>query len=92
MAVPDTLAEKLALFRKRGRVMTYREGVFLEPSWIAVYLGQGVVPEGYDQRADRPSDAALAQALAQLRTETRDAVMTMPDHAAYIAQSGAASA
>ncbi|WP_414893880.1 tryptophan halogenase family protein [Sphingomonas sp. Leaf38] len=92
MAVPDTLAEKLALFRKRGRVMTYREGVFLEPSWIAVYLGQGVVPAGYDQRADRPSDAALAQALARLRTETRDAVMTMPDHAAYIAQSGAAAA
>ncbi|WP_426282865.1 tryptophan halogenase family protein [Sphingomonas sp. NFX23] len=92
MDVPDTLAEKMTLFRQRGRVMTYREGVFLEPSWIAVYLGQGVVPKGYDQRADRPSDAALVQALARLRTETRDAVMTMPDHAAYIAQSGAAAA
>jgi tryptophan halogenase len=92
MDVPDTLAEKMTLFRQRGRVMTYREGVFLEPSWIAVYLGQGVVPKGYDQRADRPSDAALVQALARLRTETRDAVMTMPDHAAYIAQSGGATA
>ena len=89
MAVPDTLAEKMELFRRRGRVMTYREGVFLEPSWIAVYLGQGVVPAGYDQRADRPSDAALAQALARVRAETREAVATLPDHAAYIARVGA---
>jgi tryptophan halogenase len=92
MDVPDTLAEKLALFRERGRVIKYREGVFLEPSWIAVYLGQGIVPKGYDQRADRPSDAVLAQALTRLRDETRQAVASMPDHAAYIAKLGAAAA
>jgi tryptophan halogenase len=91
MAVPDSLAEKMALFRRRGRVMTYREGVFLEPSWIAVYLGQGVVPAGYDQRADRPSGATLAQALDRLHDETQHAVAGMPDHAAYIAAIGAAA-
>ena len=92
MAVPDTLVEKMALFRRRGRVITYREGVFLEPSWIAVYLGQRVVPQGYDQRADRPSDAALAQALARLRAETGAAAAGMPGHAAYLATLGATAA
>jgi tryptophan halogenase len=55
-------------------------------------LGQGIVPKGYDQRADRPSDAVLAQALTRLRDETRQAVASMPDHAAYIAKLGAAAA
>ena len=54
MPIPDTLADKLELFRRRGRVVKYREGVFLDASWIAVYLGQGVVPEGHDLRADAP--------------------------------------
>jgi tryptophan halogenase len=46
MPIPDTLADKLELFRRRGRVVKYREGVFLDASWIAVYLGQGIVPGG----------------------------------------------
>ncbi len=91
MDIPDTLAEKIDLFRRRGRVMTYREGAFLEPSWIAVYLGQGIVPQAYDQRADFPPDAALSKALAQLRGDTASAVATMPDHAAYISNIGAAA-
>ncbi|WP_343044441.1 tryptophan halogenase family protein [Sphingomonas hominis] len=91
MTVPDTLAEKIELFRRRGRVMTYREGVFLEPSWIAVYLGQRIEPAGYDQRADAPPAAALARALQRLRDETQAAVATMPDHAAYLSMIGAAA-
>jgi tryptophan halogenase len=71
--------------------MTYREGVFLEPSWIAVYLGQRIEPAGYDQRADAPPAAALARALQRLRDETQAAVATMPDHAAYLATIGAAA-
>ena len=44
MEVPDTLHEKIELFRRRGRVVKYREGVFLDASWIAVYLGQQIDP------------------------------------------------
>ena len=61
MPIPDTLADKLELFRRRGRVVKYREGVFLDASWIAVYLGQGVVPEGHDLRADAPPAESIAR-------------------------------
>src|SRR4051812_10973839 len=64
MDVPDTLQEKIELFRRRGRVVKYREGVFLDASWIAVYLGQRVVPEGHDMRADAPPTEALVRAMA----------------------------
>ena len=86
MRVPYSLAEKIELWRARGRVMAYGEGVFLEPSWIAVYLGQGVTPRGYDQRADGPDAAGLDRALATLRNATADAVRGMPDHADFLAR------
>ncbi|MFL6578253.1 MAG: tryptophan halogenase family protein, partial [Povalibacter sp.] len=47
MEIPDSLAHKMELFRHRARVVTYKDGLFLEPSWLAVYLGQRVIPRGY---------------------------------------------
>jgi tryptophan halogenase len=84
MRVPNTLHEKMELFRRRGRVAKYREGVFLDASWIAVYIGQGIVPEGYDMRAGLPSSRALADAMTALRSEIRRRAEAMPDHRAHI--------
>ena len=85
MPIPDSLAAKLDLFRAHGRVVKYRQGVFLEPSWLAVYLGQGVVPAAYDQRADGVATPALQRALDKLRADTAAAVAAMPDHGDYLA-------
>ncbi len=53
-------------------------------SWLAVYLGQGIVPEGRDPRADIPADAALDRAMAGLRAEIDAAVAAMPGHRATL--------
>ena len=92
MAIPDTLAEKMDLFRRAGRVSQYGEGLFLEPSWLAVYLGQGIVPHGWDQRADAPAIDGLDRAVSALRTQVAATVAAMPDHAAFIAGRNAAVA
>ncbi len=84
MEIPDSLAAKIELFRKRGRIVKYRQGVFLEPSWLAVYIGQGIVPEDYDPRADGPS--GLAEALNSLRASVRAAAESMPPHSAFLAR------
>jgi tryptophan halogenase len=86
MEIPDSLAEKLELFRRRGRVVKYREGVFLEASWIAVYLGQRVTPVGHDMRADMPSADALARGMETLHGQIRAVVERMPDHAAMLSR------
>jgi len=85
MKVPDSLAEKIELFRRRGRVVKYREGVFLDASWIAVFLGQGIVPERHDLRADAPPIDALERGARSLRAEIRAAAERMPDHRGHIA-------
>lgn len=84
MRIPESLADKMALWRGSGQVTRYNNGLFLEPSWIAVYLGQNVVPDGWDPRADVPDAAALDRALAALRDGIARAVDAMPDHAAYL--------
>jgi tryptophan halogenase len=86
MVIPDSLAEKMELFRRRGRVVKYREGLFLDASWIAVYLGQRILPEGHDLRADAPSAEALLAAMESLRREICEVAGAMPDHLGYIAR------
>ena len=84
MEVPDTLKEKMDLFRRRGRVVKYREGVFLDASWIAVYVGQGLVADDYDMRAQLPSPEHLMSAMQAFRAEVRAAAEAMPDHRVHI--------
>ncbi|HEX6375837.1 MAG TPA: tryptophan halogenase family protein [Allosphingosinicella sp.] len=90
MDVPDSLAERMDLFRRAGRIAKYSEGLFFEPSWLAVYLGQGVVPEGWDQRADNIATDALGAAMDRLRARIAGAVAPMPDHKQFLAARAAA--
>jgi len=84
MPIPDSLAEKMELFRRRGRVVKYREGVFLDASWIAVYLGQGIIPVGHDLRADAPSPESLVAGMRKLISDVGALAASMEDHAAYL--------
>lgn len=92
MEIPDSLASKMALWREGARIEHYGEGLFLAPSWVAVYLGQGLMPQAYDQRADRLAPARLDQAMGELREEIARRVAAMPSHRAFLATSGALEA
>jgi len=84
MQIPDSLAHKMELFRARASVVTYKDGLFLEPSWLAVYFGQRVMPGGYDLRVDALADAQVAAQLAQIHERTREAVARMPTHEEFL--------
>jgi tryptophan halogenase len=84
MTVPDALHEKIELFRRSGRIVKYREGVFLDASWVAVYMGQRIIPEGHDMRADLPPLDALARSAEALRSDIHAKAERMPDHRSHI--------
>lgn len=86
MPVPDSLVEKMNLFRRRGRVVKYRQGVFLDASWVAVYLGQGIMPEGYDPRAGSAEADSLLQNMRALHDQIHAEVAAKPSHLDYIAR------
>jgi tryptophan 7-halogenase len=89
MEVPDSLREKMELFRVAGRISKYTHGLFFEASWLAVYIGQGVIPEGWDQRADVYQQDKLAGALDRLRDRTAEVVCGMSDQRRWMARRNA---
>ena len=84
MRVPDSLHEKIELFRETGRVARYVNGPFLEASWIAVLLGQGVMPKRWDPRADAYDPSEIGRSMDQLRSAIAAAAEQMPDHSEFI--------
>jgi tryptophan halogenase len=80
LALPDSLQHKLETFRETGHVVRYREGLFLEPSWIAVLLGQRCLPRRLDPRMERYPLASLQAGLEALHLRIRDCVDAMPRH------------
>jgi tryptophan halogenase len=86
MDLPDKLASKLELWRSKGRI--FREGaeLFGTPSWVAVLLGQGIVPEDYEPAADAMDAAQLTDVIDRMRLSYRHTAEQMPTHADFIAQ------
>ncbi|WP_265587184.1 tryptophan halogenase family protein [Sphingomicrobium arenosum] len=62
MSIPDTLEEKIEMFRLNGQVFREEDELFAETSWVAVMMGQGIVPS-------RPSAMAHTLDLGKLRSE-----------------------
>lgn len=79
--VPDKLAYKLAQFESRGRVVMYDEETFLEPSWIAAFVGHGVAPGRYDPLADRMPLEKVRSTLERMRAIFRQTAERLPTHA-----------
>ncbi len=88
--VPESLTRKIDLFRAKGRFFRYDDELFSLASWVAVLLGQGVVPEGYDPIVDALDDDRLAEAVEHMRQAVRGKVAAMPSHADFIRQHCAA--
>ncbi len=86
LELPDSLKEKMALFRARGQVQTYDHGLFLEPSWLAVYLGQGVRPDYYDPRVDEYPEQEMKSRLQGMKAHIRTSADQMMDHGDWISR------
>jgi tryptophan halogenase len=86
MPIPESLEQKIELFRETGRVFRKNEELFAENSWVQVMLGQGIVPESYHPIATKLRDDELRKLLATLRDGTNATVDGLPEHAAYVAR------
>ncbi|WP_294196548.1 tryptophan halogenase family protein [uncultured Sphingomonas sp.] len=92
MAVPERLAAKIALFRATGTLSQDAFDIFMEPSWVQVLLGQGVMPAAHHPLADGPTASELATQLRDLAAARRAPVAAMPDHDAFLAAFGGRAA
>ena len=91
MDVPETVTWKIEHFRRNGRLVQRDADLFGPPSWLAVHIGQGNMPQGTDPLLPlRGVDHA--DYLRKLEGALARTAEAMPDHADYIAKNCAASA
>lgn len=84
MQIPDSLKEKMEIYRRRGHIHRYRDGLFSPASWIAVYAGQRIDPTGYDPQADNIDLDAMLANMAELRNRIAMNVADMPNHVDFV--------
>jgi tryptophan halogenase len=76
--VPDSLQHKLDLFAARATVPLYDDESFQEQSWAALFVGSGLMPEGYDLRVDMmPAEMHIERVQERLRA-VAELAKTMP--------------
>lgn len=93
MDVPDTLTQKIELFKQTGLVFRRNEELFQENSWVQVMTGQGITPADHHPLAKKLTDEELARLLAAIRQSVARTVADLPPHDQYVAQyCGAAKA
>ena len=86
MPIPDTLEQKIELFRETGRVFRRNEELFAENSWIQVMMGQGIAPQSHHPIAEKLRDDELERLLDTIRAEVRQTVAKLPAHEDYVAR------
>lgn len=88
MQIPDSLRERIELFRERGQLDLSAEELFQSTSWHAVLLGQGTLPRSYMPTMALQDDAVLEKAYSNLERNFRKVVSGLSDHSAYIKNKG----
>jgi tryptophan halogenase len=85
MQVPDSLQQKMEIFEHRGHIDIYRHGLFAPPSWIAVFLGQGLQPRNFSPIAGITPLDRIMEDMHGLPASIQQRVQMMPEHARFLA-------
>ena len=86
MALPDSLAARLALFAATAQIPQSGDDLFRPDSWLQVMLGQGVQPASYHPMGRLLGAEPLREALRDLNGNITRTVAAMPPHQAFLDQ------
>jgi tryptophan halogenase len=84
MSIPDSLHERIDLFKSKGRVLPATDELFTLNDWIAVMLGQGVEPAGYDPLVDALPLESLRRFVHNAQDVVAKTAQAMPLHQNFI--------
>ncbi len=84
MSVPESLTRKIELFREAGRIFRYEDELFSKPSWVAVLLGQNILPKTTDPIVEGVPEEQVERSLGSMKAAMNNAVMKMETHQAFL--------
>jgi tryptophan halogenase len=86
MAVPDSLTEKIELFRHNGQIFREDDELFTETSWAAVMMGQGIMMGGHNAMAEALNEPSTGKELDAIQQSIQFVAQHMPTHGDYLAR------
>lgn len=84
MSVPDSLTQKMVLFEEAGRIFRYEDELFTRPSWVAVMMGQNLMPKTVDPIVDSLNEQEIARSLVSMQTAMNNASHQMETHESFL--------
>jgi tryptophan 7-halogenase len=92
MSVPDSLRERLELYKGTGRIRVRSGELFTDLSWFYIFEGMGVRPAHYDPLLDVVPDSRLTDILQSLARTTGAIVKEAPYHDTLFTQGSSSTA
>jgi len=83
MALPDSLRERIEIYKGTGRVRPRAGELFTDLSWFYIFDGLGVEPSAYDPMVDLVDAAKLRGFMAGLARANAEALKAAPAHDSY---------
>jgi tryptophan 7-halogenase len=84
MSIPDSLLERIELFKKTGHIQHGPDEVFGITSWLQVMMGQRLEPSGYHHFPHVISDDEIRFGLTSMKTKIAKAVEQLPSHSDFL--------
>ena len=84
--IPETLAQRIELFRQNAIIANHHEDIFKLSSWLQVMIGQGIIPKNYHPFANTIAPDDLRGYMENLKAIMNAAIEIMPSHEAFIAR------
>ena len=84
MEIPDSLKQRIDIFRERGMILHYPEEMFGPTSWLAIMMGQGVRPAGYSPILNTLDRAEEVKTFKRMQMEIQAALAELPSQDRYL--------
>jgi tryptophan halogenase len=83
MKLPDSLAQRIELYKRTGRIRVKAGELFTDVSWFYIFEGIGIVPDTYDPLMDVVDMNQLREILGSMAQSTAQAAHAVPSHDSY---------
>lgn len=84
IALPDSLQERIELFKSRGALREGVDDLFRGASWQSVFEGMGISPSVYCRRVESMEYAEIAAALSTAKAAIAGMVAHLPTHEEFL--------
>jgi tryptophan halogenase len=85
MEIPNSLHERVELFRQSGQVYMKENELMTVHSWVAIMMGQDIEPQTYHHFA-RLGDRELKEFMRKYHAQVAEVVNALPQHADFVRQ------